>query len=227
MGSTSQILPFWQVNVPESLRTAECPEFLREISDKDRRIIGTPDSEFEIDSWDTVRRKVAENRLELFQRVPSDLRRYRAYVWKLKRDYGSVMNFILNERLKWEAPVVARGSRPFECEDDVKVLRNDWPYGIDKRIVHLVVWTKFPLEEDPATGDLTDATRAAIDAYVRKTFAKVPPENVVWFRNWASLKSVEAVEHFHVMVFDPDPEFIREVTNGDVPMCEREEETPQ
>jgi hypothetical protein len=29
------------------------------------------------------------------------------------------------------------------------------------------------------------------------------------------------------MVFDPDPEFIREVTNGDVPMCEREEETPQ
>lgn len=178
MGSTSQNLPFWQVNVPESLRTAECPEFLRKISDKDRRIIGTPDSEFEIDSWDTVRRKVAENRLELFQRVPSDLRRYRAYVWKLKRDYGSVMNFILNERLKWEAPVVARGSRPFECEDDVKVLRNDWPYGIDKRIVHLVVWTKFPLEEDPATGDLTDATRAAIDAYVRKTFAKVPPENV-------------------------------------------------
>ncbi|KAL1842276.1 hypothetical protein VTJ49DRAFT_5661 [Mycothermus thermophilus] len=223
MGSTSQDLPYWQVNVPPALRTAECPDFLRELSDKDRRIIGTPDSEYEIDSWDSVRRKVAENRLDLFQRVPSDLRRYRAFVWKLKRDYGSVMHFILSERLGWEAPVVARGSRPFECEEDVKVLCNDWPYGIDKRIVHLVVWTKFALEEDPATGDLTDETRAAIDAYVQKTFAKIPPDNVIWFRNWASLKSVMSVEHFHVMLFDPDPEVIKEVTNGDVPMCERED----
>jgi hypothetical protein len=44
---------------------------------------------------------------------------------------------------------------------------------------------------------------------------------VIWFKNWASLKSVKAVEHFHVMLFDPDPEFVKEITNGDVPLCER------
>lgn len=45
------------------------------------------------------------------------------------------------------------------------------------------------------------------------------PWQVLWFKNWAALKSIHAVEHFHVMMYDPDPEFIREVTNGDVPQC--------
>ncbi|KAK4128778.1 hypothetical protein N657DRAFT_652362 [Parathielavia appendiculata] len=221
MGSITEELPYWQVNVPEHLRTAECPDFLRNLNDKDRRIISTPDSEYEIDSWEVVRHKVAQNRLELFQRVPSELRRYMAFTWKLKQGYGSVMNFILTQRLQWTLPITPRG-RPFEFDDDIKVLRNDWPYGIDKRIVHLVVWTKFALEEDPATGDLTDAARAEIDAYVRRAFSKMPSEHVTWFKNWAALKSVKSVEHFHVMLFDPDPEFIREITNGDVPLCERE-----
>ncbi|KAK4034281.1 hypothetical protein C8A01DRAFT_49300 [Parachaetomium inaequale] len=220
MGST-QNLPYWQVNIPEHLRTAECPDFLRSLSDKDRGIISTPDSEYEMDSWPVVREKVAQNRLELFQRVPSDLRRYLGFVWKLKQDYGSVMNFILSQRLQWTLPITPRG-RPFELDDDIKVLRNDWPYGIDKRIVHLVVWTKFALEEDAATGDLTDTARAEIDAYVRKAFSKMPPDHVIWFKNWASLKSVKSVEHFHVMLFDPAMEFVNEITNGDVPLCERE-----
>lgn len=60
--------------------------------------------------------------------------------------------------------------KPFEFEDDLKILWNDWPYGIDERIVHLVVWTKFDLAEDPVTTDLTDEARAAIDGYVQKTF---------------------------------------------------------
>ncbi|KAL2018695.1 hypothetical protein VTK56DRAFT_469 [Thermocarpiscus australiensis] len=221
MGSADQNLPYWQVNVPEHLRTAECPEFLRNLSEKDRRIISTPDSEYQMDSWPVVQQKVRQNRLDLFQRVPSDLRRYLAFTWKLKQDYGSVMNFILTQRLQWSLPITPKG-RPFEFDEDIKILRNDWPYGIDRRIVHLVVWTKFPLEEDPATGDLTDQARAEIDAYVRKTFSKIPPDHVIWFKNWASLKSVKSVEHFHVMLFDPDPEFVREITNGDVPLCERQ-----
>ncbi len=238
MENPAQDLPYWQVNIPEHLRTTECPEFLRNVSDKDRGIISTPDSDYEVDSWPVVQHKVAQNRLELFQRAPSELRRYLAFTWKLRRDYGSVMNFILTQRLEWTVPIAPRG-RPFEHDDDIKVLRNDWPYGIDKRIVHLVVWTKFVLEVDPATGDLTETARAEIDAFVRRTFSKVPPDHVgcgnsrgrapdtdglqvAWFKNWASLQSVRAVEHFHVMLFDPDPAFVSEVTNGDVPRCEME-----
>jgi hypothetical protein len=102
----------------------------------------------------------------------------------------------------------------------VKILYNDWPYGVDSKIVHLVIWTKFELIEDPSTDDLIPEARQEIDEYVQRTFSsKVNPENVIWFKNWTSLKSVHAVEHFHVMLYDPDPAFIQKITNGDVPMA--------
>lgn len=44
---------------------------------------------------------------------------------------------------------------------------------------------------------------------------------VIWFKNWKSLKSVHAVEHFHVMLNQPDPEFVKEITGGDVPLIDR------
>jgi len=47
---------------------------------------------------------------------------------------------------------------------------------------------------------------------------------VIWFKNWASLKSIHSVEHFHVMLYDPDPEFVREVTKGDRALGRREVE---
>jgi hypothetical protein len=125
--------------------------------------------------------------------------------------------------------------------DDIRILYNDWPYGVDTDIIHLVVWTKFELEDDPATGDLTPHARKAIERYVLRTFcSRVPADQVcqlqyeydrrcglmggfqvVWFRNWKSLKSVHAVEHFHVMLHRPDMAFVREITRGDVPLIER------
>jgi hypothetical protein len=47
---------------------------------------------------------------------------------------------------------------------------------------------------------------------------------VIWFRNWQSLKSVHAVEHFHVMLHHPDEAFLKEITQGDVPLHARVEE---
>ena len=45
--------------------------------------------------------------------------------------------------------------------------------------VHLVIWTKFELEDDPATDDLTPEARAELDQYVDKTFcSKLGKENV-------------------------------------------------
>jgi hypothetical protein len=51
-------LPFWHFNVPIPERTVECPEFLLDISEKDRRIIGTWDSDFEPQSWEDVKHLV-------------------------------------------------------------------------------------------------------------------------------------------------------------------------
>jgi hypothetical protein len=67
---------------------------------------------------------------------------------------------------------------------------------------------------------LTPQARKEVNDYVQKTFCtKVKAENVIWFKNWAALKSVHAVEHFHVMLYDPDPDFVEFITNGDAPMA--------
>lgn len=107
-------------------------------------------------------------------------------------------------------------------KDDIQILYNDWPYGIDKSIVHLVVWTKFAIEVDPVTTDMTPESRKHVNDWVEKTFRSQVP-HVIWFRNWSALKSVHTVEHFHVMLHNPDVEFIRRITGNDVPMSEKVE----
>jgi len=121
---------------------------------------------------------------------------------------------------------------------DLKILVNDWPYGIDAKIVHIVVWTKFGFEEDPSTGDLTPRARRQVDDFVTKTFrqsenpnhvgrlarfrqAAYSPTQVTWFKNWAALKSVHAIEHFHVMMYNPDPNFVKTVTCDDTSLSEQ------
>ncbi|TWU74498.1 hypothetical protein ED733_005416 [Metarhizium rileyi] len=218
MGSLGAI-PFWHVNCAAHELTVDCPPFLIGLSEKDRRIVGTSDLFFTLLTWQEVCAIIQENRLEAFQRMPSELRRYKAFTFTMAKQYGNIASFILEKRLRWQVPVQPRGE-PFQYADDVRILWNDWPYGLDKRVVHLVVWTKFELKARQTNGDLTDKTRAEIDAFVTRTFrTRVPAENVIWFRNWTSLKSIHDVEHFHVMMYNPDPDFIREVTNGDVPQC--------
>ncbi|KUI65963.1 N-acetylglucosamine-induced protein 1 [Cytospora mali] len=206
-------LPFWQVNIPPEERVDVCPEFLQNSSAKDMAIMATRDEDYHVQTWDEAIDIVRTNRLGDFHRRPSELHRYRQYIWNLKREHGSVMDFMLKERLHWAEPVVPRGRKPFQCGDDVAILMNDWPYGIDPRIVHLVVWTKFDLPDDPET-------EAEIERFVERTFSPgVSMDKCVWFKNPAALKSVHAIEHIHVLLYDPDPEFVHRVTNGDVPRC--------
>lgn len=143
------------------------------------------------------------NDIGKFQRLPSDLRKYLEWLYYIKQKYGSVMDFVLNERLHWEQGELKPRGEPFEydgmhyifqlsgfrivlighlLEDDLKILFNDWPYGLEKGIVHLVVWTKFDLDEDPSTGLLTDAMWKKIDDYVEVKFrSRIPSSQVSGF----------------------------------------------
>ena len=87
------------------------------------------------------------------------------------------MDFIINQRLQW--PNLTPTGPPFSTADDMKVLYNDWPYGIDSRIVHLVVWVKFEIKDDPDTGFLTPEANDQIQRYVDETFSsQMNPEHV-------------------------------------------------
>ena len=116
----SDDLPYWLANVPENQWPAECPEFLRGLSDRDQALVGRLDKDYQRLTWPEVKEVIgtahckyvqyksvavlsalAENQLDRFVRVPSDLRKYLEYNAKLKKRHGSVMDFVVKERLKW------------------------------------------------------------------------------------------------------------------------------
>lgn len=93
-------------------------------------------------------------------------------------------------------------------------MKNDWPYDFDYGIVHLVVWTKFflPVDQDSEVGDMSSATKQLINDFVQQTFEGV--DEKVWFKNWSALKSVHALEHFHVLLYRPDEDLLSRILAG-------------
>jgi len=94
---------WWNTNLPSHEHTPACPPYLTYAlaHPKERANLSTLDADFKRQTWPKVRAHVAANRLDQFTRVPSELRRYRQYTEKLVREYGSVMRFVLDERLGW------------------------------------------------------------------------------------------------------------------------------
>ena len=76
--------------------------------------------------------------------------------------------------------------------DDIKILLNDWPYGFSENIVHLVIWTRFTLDSDPATGDTTERSRELIDLYVNHVFGDYVEAGKVLLTNLSFLHSAPA-----------------------------------
>ena len=170
----------------------------------------------------------ARNDLAILKRKPSDLIRYIAWTNSTKATYGSINNFVLQERLHW-TPLASSSSEegptfntendiPFANENDYKILRNDWPYGMEPGIVHIVVWLKTRIAVEGEEGHLTAHSRALIEAFIKRTFRDplsrldCPGDNVLWFKNWTGLQSVRGVEHVHVLVRDVPQSILNEWT---------------
>jgi hypothetical protein len=140
----------------------------------------------------------------------------------------------MRERLKWEplpssnpptGPRFAvKNETPFADQRDYQVLLNDWPYGIDRSITHLIVWLKNRLESEPTKGDMTPKSRHQVEDFIKHNFVdrvKDLPgaeEKVMWFKNWTALQSVPGMEHVHVLVRDVPEDIIKEWTGGDRPI---------
>ena len=212
---------YWNKNLEDSRWTEHCPDFLLATSDKNKDILRSEQQDYHDLTWEQSKELVDSNQINCFQRSPVELRRYLHFMSKLKQQYGSVIPFIQQERLHWETLTPA-SDRPFMNPDDLKVLYNDWPYGIDRDITHLIVWTKFLLDDEPETGFLTKECHDLIEDFVCRTFcnAGIPRDKLIWFKNWKSLKSVHALEHFHVMLYQAPTGFLQDITSGDKPMSE-------
>lgn len=131
-------------------------------------------------------------------------------------------NFVVQERLHWKPidstkPISATSfshysDEPFADSRDYKVLLNDWPYGFEPGIKHLLVWSRTPIAVDDVRGDVTPQSRKLIEGFVEIFFVRRLAEalgvkaeargRVMWFKNWVSLQSVRGVDHVHVLVKD-------------------------
>ena len=154
--------------------------------------------------------------------------KYRAWCRDIKARYGTVTDYIYQQRLRWTpaqtsseftSPDLAspqlvfpvNNSTPFADPDDYKILWNDWPYGsLEPGVKHVVVWLKTPLAVDPQTGILSAEHRDLVEDFVESKFTNRLKEEgfsdardkVRWFKNGFDLQSVRALEHIHVLVKD-------------------------
>ena len=172
----------------------------------------------------------ATNNLSILKRKPSDLKRYIFWTNQIKSEYGSMTNFVCKERLHWTPSPASTGDGPvFECEDerpfaspgDHKILQNDWPYGMETGIVHIVVWLKTRIPVQQPEGYLLPESKTLIDGFVQRTFrerlaqdGKQAGDRVMWFKNWVGLQSVKGLDHFHVLVRNVPEHILAEWTGA-------------
>lgn len=177
-------------------------ELEKHCSDRDREILSRDESLYEPISWAEIQDIVATNDLVRLSRKPSDLRYYLIKKQEFKEQHGGTMQFILKEKLQWPTPVAPTNPKFLADPADVKILLNDFPYGVESNITHFVVWLRAKIPEE-ANGILSADVRARISEFVKLTFQDyfgLEPDQVVWFKNWSALQSVTELEHFHVMV---------------------------
>lgn len=174
------------------------------------------DADFTPHSWPNLQHLISRHQLEELKRWPSSLKAYLAWTAHVKQKYGSVMAYLLSQRLFWE-PVddgsdalrfEVKSQVPFEDPADFQILRNDWGYAFEAGIRHVVVWVKqrLPVDEE---GALSEIGRKAVEEFVRREFREKTGERdkgekVIWFKNTTNLQSVRSLEHVHVLLRDVD-----------------------
>ncbi|KXT15406.1 hypothetical protein AC579_2189 [Pseudocercospora musae] len=184
----------------------------------DREVLTTRDEDYRRITWEDLRRIIANNTLEDLKRLPSDLRKYLAWSYNIKKQYGGITPYVIQERLLWKPRTLSPptfehiSETPFHMRSDYAVLLNDWPYGFIPGIAHILVWSKTPIKTDDTRGDVTPESRHLIEQFVADYFIKELGEhgkdNVLWFKNWVSLQSVRGVDHVHVLVKDAPAELL-------------------
>ncbi|PYH95276.1 hypothetical protein BO71DRAFT_398189 [Aspergillus ellipticus CBS 707.79] len=213
------------------------------LTEVDRQVLAQTDEEFILHDWDDLKSIIARNDLGILKRKPSDLIRYLAWSKQTKLEYGTITNYICQQRLGWHIPTSTTASTgtgtvvtdsgpvfpfknpvPFADPSDYKILRNDWPYGVSPGISHLVVWLRTPVPVKPENGDVTDESRALIEGFVQRTFGerlvgeKDAGDRVLWFKNWTALQSVRSLEHIHVLLRDVPEDLLWEWTGEGTPV---------
>lgn len=170
-------------------------------------------------TWDQVAHIVETYTLDQLGRSVKELQRYRAFKQSLDSQNIGLTTNLLQKVLHWipedvdvhtpdsEAVKLVKydDPTPFSNENDVKITLNDFPYYIEGKTLHFLIWIKFPMPPDPNSdiGDIDDSTKALIEQYVQRTFVEkhhINRKNIVWWKNYTIIQSIKSIPHVHVLV---------------------------
>ncbi|KAG5363727.1 N-acetylglucosamine-induced protein 1 [Yarrowia sp. B02] len=190
------------------------------VSKRDKEILAIPEDETHWQSWQDLQHVIKHNELHKLSRSAAQLADYILWKRDIESKYaGGVMEYILVDKLKWtsslEKTPVPFNEELFGDARDVRILLNDFPYAMEPGLVHVVVWSRAKIPKENKDGDITPESRDKLARFVKETFVEgldMPEENVLWFKNWAALQSIPLVEHFHVLLKDPDMGKLKELT---------------
>lgn len=162
-------------------------------------------------SWSELESIVNRDALHELTRTPEDLAHYGVWKKETVARYGSVEQYILQQRLHWSLPISPASPVPFEEEEDWCCVRNDFPYAFERGITHLVIWMKNTLDTEMRSGKaarqgdtLTSMSRERLERFIARQFADVPGRKRIHFLNPPGLRSIGNLEHVHVLLKDVD-----------------------
>ncbi|CAA7262916.1 unnamed protein product [Cyclocybe aegerita] len=126
-------------------------------------------------TWNQLKTFVNSGDLGLLKRDRKLQKRYDEWVIGIVAEYGSVVKYLMNHRLRWgqpdtlslltselqddrfvEAPNSDGTNRPTDGEPPayfswetpskyLSIIQNDWPYSVPSNIEHTLIWTKVPI----------------------------------------------------------------------------------
>ena len=136
------------------------------------------------------------------------MHKYLRWSFNTKKAYGSITNFVVQERLAWTPrdPSQPVSAHSFTHQSGIK---------------HILVWTRTPIAVDDDRGDVTPESKRIIEEFVERHFVytlakeagvslEQARERVMWFKNWVSLQSVRGVDHVHVLVRDAPEDLLEQ-----------------
>ncbi|PWN52770.1 hypothetical protein IE53DRAFT_311455 [Violaceomyces palustris] len=117
----------------------------------ERGFVGPKEIREPIFNWEQLCDIIGNGRLKELKRHPLDLEEYVNWRKEISSEYGSVQDYVVNEKLRgWDLNDQATGGNKCFRGDAIKgkdceILRNDWPYSVPREVEHFVVWSKLPI----------------------------------------------------------------------------------
>ncbi|OZJ04624.1 hypothetical protein BZG36_02062 [Bifiguratus adelaidae] len=149
-------------------------------------------SDDDFHTWEELRYLLGNDGLHRLRRAPTPLAKYNAWSAETKATYRTIENYLKTEVLKFPPSTASPDpDMPPDTAFSYLFRLNDFPYAIDPKITHYLIWSPRPLSEKE------------INYVLEKRLPNLKTDQEeMHFVNPKHLQSVKGIWHAHVFVRD-------------------------